>query len=68
MWGTGLWFTCRECGGISVFHHEQLYSGRPCGHYDGDHHLGQIDTDLIERHWARACNDVKWHGKSKVSQ
>jgi hypothetical protein len=65
-WDTGVWFTCKECGGVCVYQQIQSWKGRPCGHYDGDHLLGHICTSLLDQHWARACNDVKWHGK-KVS-
>ncbi|MEN4466782.1 hypothetical protein VXE65_32590 [Mycolicibacterium conceptionense] len=63
-WDTGVWFTCAKCGGIGVYHQIQSWKGRPCGHYDGDHLLGHINNSLLEDHWASACNDVKWHGRS----
>ncbi len=66
-WDTGVWFTCKQCGGVCVYQTIQSWKGRPCGHYDGDHLLGPISTSLLDQHWARACNEVKWHGKPKVS-
>lgn len=53
---------CRECGGINIYHQLLEWKGRPCGHYEGDHLLGDISTSLLERHWANACNAVKWRG------
>lgn len=65
-WDTGVWFTCAECGAVCVYHQIQSWTGRPCGHYDGDHLLGHISTSLLEQCWARACNDVQWHAQAKV--
>ena len=67
-WDTGGWFTCRECGGINVYHQLQAWKSRPCGHYDGDHLLGDISTSLLDRHWANACNAVKWRGTAGAAR
>ncbi|MGU3500873.1 hypothetical protein [Mycobacterium sp. C31M] len=58
--GPGHWFRCQECNTIGVFHGEGSYRGRPCGHWDGDHHLGSVNVDFIREGWAHACNVTKW--------
>lgn len=62
--GSGLWFACHSCGGqaIRVHHTHMSFAGRPCGHYEGDHHIGWIPQREIERYWKRACNEVQWRG------
>jgi hypothetical protein len=50
-WDEGLWFRCRECQRICVYHSTMSYEGRPCGHYDGDHHIGSLDDDVISTLW-----------------
>lgn len=47
-WDLALWHRCGACGAVAVHHAVQSYTGRPCGHGDGDHHLGQIDPTEIE--------------------
>jgi hypothetical protein len=63
-WGSevddGIWFRCKECGGVGVYHSTGHYGGRPCGHSDGDHHLGHLDEDFIRDGWARATNVTQW--------
>jgi len=62
-WDLGRWFTCRACGHISVFHSTSSFSGRPCGHYDGNGHILSPPISLMQSMWADACNDVKWKGR-----
>lgn len=63
-WARAQWFNCTLCTSseINIFHDVQSYSGRPCGHYDGDHHLGPVVEPELERMWKRACNEVQWRG------
>lgn len=63
-WDVGSWFRCRECGNHGIFHNTMSFTGRPCGHYDGDGHLGQPHADLLETMWAIANNAVKWEGRT----
>lgn len=62
-WARGIWMTCLECHSIGVLHEEMSYTGRPCGHYDGDHY-GNPGRRRIQDAWANACNDVKWRGRA----
>jgi hypothetical protein len=59
----GNWFRCRRCGEIGVYHSVQTFTGRPCGHYDGDGYLGSVDSRILQRYWASATNLVKWGGQ-----
>jgi hypothetical protein len=61
-YATACWFRCCLCGAVCVYHSEQDWGGRPCGHYWGDQHLGHIEPFEIEDPWAEACNAVKWYG------
>lgn len=61
----GRWITCTCCHRNAVFHEELSYTSRPCGHYDGDGHLGYLPKLDITEAWAAACNDVKWRGTPK---
>jgi hypothetical protein len=61
-WDTGVWFSCKECGGVCVYQQVQTWVGRPCGHHDGDHLLGHMSISALDRHWARACNATQWRG------
>lgn len=61
----GRWITCTCCHRNAVFHEELSYTSRPCGHYDGDGHLGYLPKRNITEAWAAACNDVKWRGIPK---
>jgi hypothetical protein len=56
----GIWCRCRECGNPAVFHEEQSYACRPCGHYDGDNLMGDLPKSEISEAWAVACNVVQW--------
>lgn len=54
------WAQCRQCGLLGIYHEEGSYLLRPCGHHDGDHHLGPVrERDLFEL-WAVAGNAVQW--------
>ena len=55
-----LWFRCVRCGEIGICSDTNSYRGRPCGHYDGDDHLGPIGTGVLQRYWANATNLTKW--------
>ena len=63
-WDAAEWFRCMECNTINVFHSLMSFNGRPCGHYDGDHHLGAAPIGFMEGQWADACNEVKWRGRA----
>lgn len=59
-WERGNWATCRCCNRTGIYHSEASFALRPCGHYDGDHYLGQPDLDLLYRGWAGATNETQW--------
>ena len=59
----GIWMTCARCAVAAVAHTYQSYASRPCGHYDGDHYMGDADTNLIRMAWAAATNTTKWAGR-----
>jgi hypothetical protein len=63
-WEAADWFKCGECDRISVYHTIMCFYGRPCGHYDGDHHLGTPPIKIMRSMWADACNEVKWRGRA----
>lgn len=58
--GSALWNRCAECGGVAVHHQLMTWSGRPCGHYDGDHLLEPTPVAELETAWARARNTTQW--------
>jgi hypothetical protein len=64
-WGfdSGRWHRCRQCGRVAVHHEVLCFRSRPCGHYDGDGYLGKLRAGELARHWAAACNDVKWRAR-----
>lgn len=64
-WAKAGWLRCSSngCGAFGVFHEEQSYGGRPCGHAEGDHFMGAASIYELQQAWAEACNDVKWRGK-----
>lgn len=72
-WGSGEWFQCKgypygnwpnktpiACGRIGIYHSVQGFTGRPCGHYDGDHHLGTVDPWELDRLWNHAGSTTQW--------
>ena len=61
--GTALWFNCLKCDTVNVHHSIQMFTGQPCGHYDGDGYLGHIDATVIESAWSSACNQVRWSSR-----
>lgn len=61
---TGNWLTCGKCRQPGISHEYQAYTGRPCGHRDGDHYMGSPDVGFLHQAWAEACNDVKWRGRA----
>lgn len=50
----------QPCGRIAVHHGWSYFASRPCGHHDGDLHLGGIDTEGLRDLWAQAGNQVQW--------
>lgn len=58
------WMRCLNCRQVAVFHDLQTYVGRPCGCYQGDHYLGQIESTMLGLLWNHAGNDVKWRGRN----
>lgn len=54
------WITCRMCNAPAVIHAELSYRARPCGHYDGDGHLGALRSRRLEDWWALAGVSVQW--------
>lgn len=59
-WDAGIWHVCRPCGVYAVHHATNSYMSRPCGHYDGDHHLGPADPYAIDRLWNHAGTVTQW--------
>lgn len=57
-----LWHHCLhpDCGGVAVHHSEQCFQSYPCGHYEGDHYLGPLDTRDFNPLWAQARNSSQW--------
>lgn len=56
----GLWATCRRCDQPAIFHSIGSYKCRPCGHYEGDHLIGEIEpSDLLNR-WNIAHTLTRW--------
>lgn len=58
----GSWCECVKCGAYSVFHQQQSYRCRPCGHHDGDHYLGWASRIDLRSSWNDAANSVQWQG------
>lgn len=63
-WDAGDWFKCLSCRRVNVFHSLMSFTGRPCGCYEGDGHLGDAPLPWLRDIWANACNDVKWRGSA----
>ncbi len=64
-WSEGAWIECRKCHGVSVFHTLMSFEGRPCGHYDGDGHLGEPPVAAMERLWKIAGNTTRYRHKGQ---
>jgi hypothetical protein len=56
----GHWIRCNDCGRTSFYHSMHGYYSRLCGHWDGDHHLGEPPVEEIQRYWTRAGNVTQW--------
>lgn len=64
-WAEACWATCLSCreqGKVCerVFHSVHSFACRPCGHHEGDHHLGDPWIELLEDRWASARNLTQW--------
>jgi hypothetical protein len=62
-WGEARWAHCLACGEVAVYHADNSWKCRPCGHYDGDHYLGNIRYDVLQQGWREAGNVVQWKAK-----
>jgi len=58
--GKAEWCRCEKCHQVAVWHTSHSYTCRPCGHYEGNHYLGEWDAVDARRRWARACNETRW--------
>jgi len=56
----GLWATCHECDQTAIFHSIGSYMCRPCGHYEGDHLIGEIEPSGLLNHWNIAHTLTRW--------
>lgn len=61
-WEKGLarWCRCVICNEVGVYHDDQSYRARPCGHHDGDAHLSAVSVDTIRELWATASDLTRW--------
>ncbi len=59
----GQWCRCGKCGCWAVFHSEQSYACRPCGHYDGDAYLASLNPRHIEAMWAATSDKTRWRAR-----
>lgn len=59
--GHALWVGCTYCDSAAVYHEEQSYACRPCGHHDGDSYLGAAPD--VRAMWNLAGNKVRWEGQ-----
>ena len=55
----GRWHRCNACRLVAVHHDSSSWASRPCGCYDGDHHLGNFDYDL-EQVWRHTADPTRW--------
>lgn len=58
VWAPAAWNCCGLCGGTSFIHTEQSYRSRLCGHYDGDHYVGQVHG--LRALWNKASDKTRW--------
>lgn len=58
--GLGRWCRCIICGEVGIYHDDQSYRSRPCGHQDGDAHLSAVSVDTIRELWSTASNTTRW--------
>lgn len=61
----GNWFCCEICKEAAVYNAQYNYRGRPCGHYLGNDHLGNISRRWIESKWALATNETQWAARPR---
>jgi hypothetical protein len=57
------WATCAEpCGRTIVWHRRDAYTGIPCGHHDGDHHLRGVQRTGVDVRtgWLLAGEETRW--------
>lgn len=56
------WTRCGEdsCNRLAWFNTEDEYRSLPCGHWDGDHYLREVQASEIQVMWAAACNETRW--------
>jgi hypothetical protein len=65
LWGEARWAECIVCKKPAVYHNDSAWTCRPCGHSDGDHHLGNIRHAELQRGWREAGNQVQWQPKDR---
>ena len=59
-WGDGVFFECRYCKRVSIHSALGSYGCRVSGCYDGDGHLGPVQSlDLLDV-WFQAKNATQW--------
>lgn len=69
-WGSGPdwagWARCLECRRVGVFHSAGSFRLLPCGHSDGNNHLGDLEDGWLDVLWRRAGNDTQWRGPQRI--
>ena len=65
VWDEGQWHACTKCGAQSFHHITQSFASRRCGHYDGDHYLGQPDVATTGGAWVLAGESTRWKPRRK---
>lgn len=56
-------FRCAKCSKVNFLHALGGWEGRICGHYDGDHYLGEFSSQEFNDLWAEAGNMTQWKPK-----
>lgn len=59
-WAPAVWMTCRLCRSTGWHHETASWHCRPCGHGDGDRHIGPVDRRLVAGLWADARETTRW--------
>lgn len=59
-----LWHRCLNCGRYGWRAAYGVFSGRPCGCYDGDHYLGDPDLNQLDYYWNRAGSVAQYFPRS----
>lgn len=59
------WIECRgnhpgRCGEVAVYNSLDSFQAIPCGHYDGDGHLGYPPLGYMREMWSQARNKTQW--------